>query len=133
MKVYYVFDRVRGTCLLEAPQQVSHQRFGAGKGGGRIWQDGGPTPESNLGEITYHTQISQSHRCFCWFEHSNVIAAKVKESQSHRHTAHFTLHGKLCVLGMALRTKVSSQRQTRTTAAVQMTERHTHWEKHMMK
>lgn len=42
-----------------------------------------------------------------------------------RHTTDFTLHRKLCVLGVALRTEIPSQRQTWTTAAVQMTMRHT--------
>lgn len=40
-------------------------------------------------------------------------------------TAHFTLHGQLGVLSMALGTKVSSQRQVRAAAAVQVTRRHT--------
>lgn len=35
-------------------------------------------------------------------------------------TTHFTLHRKLSVSGVALRTEISSQRQTWTTAAVQM-------------
>lgn len=39
-------------------------------------------------------------------------------------TTHFTLHRKLCVLGMTLWTKVSSQRQVWTAAAVQVTRRH---------
>lgn len=40
-------------------------------------------------------------------------------------TTHFTLHRKLRVLGMTLRTKVSPQRQVWTAAAVQVTRRHT--------
>lgn len=39
-------------------------------------------------------------------------------------TTHFTLHGELCVLGMALWTKVPSQRQTWTATALQVTRRH---------
>lgn len=48
----------------------------------------------------------------------------------YRRTAHFALHGQLCVLAVALWTEVSSQRQTCPAAAVQMTRRHTMGDTH---
>lgn len=103
--------------------------------GNRWWKDlarcGANTRVKPWRQHVTHKQSTSW--CFCGLERKVLLITeqRILQRQTHRlngpirRTTNFTLHRKLCVFGVALWTKVSSQRQTGPTAAVQMSRRQT--------
>lgn len=108
--------------------KLFHRTLLKGLEGEKVMEGSGEMRGQHQGQTFDTTCDTQSSQSYGWTEHT--ILLKQQRNRTHRlnrpvqHTTHFTLHRKLCVLGVALRTKVSSQRQIWTTAAIQVTRRH---------